>query len=131
MLALGLILVIVAAGGGAYLGWLASHSSTSVTLSGGGLSFAVLPITLLAAGAAAMLLLWLGFRLVGIGFRRRRAQRQELKALRESGATTSRPSDRAVGRETRVTERETGRPSTTERGATQTRATPPERPTRD
>jgi len=89
MLAIGLILILVAAGGGAYLGWLAVQSSTPVPLSGGGLSFGVLPITLLAAGAVAVLLLWAGFRLVAVGFRRRRAQRRELKELRSSGGSPS------------------------------------------
>jgi len=84
MLAIGLILILVAAGGGAYLGWLAVQSSTPVPLSGGGL-----PITLLAAGAVAVLLLWAGFRLVAVGFRRRRAQRRELKELRSSGGSPS------------------------------------------
>jgi len=89
MLAIGLILVVIAAGGGAYLGWIAMQSSTSVPLSGGGVSFGVLPITLLAAGAVAVLLLWAGFRLAAVGFRRRRSQRRELKELRSSGGAPS------------------------------------------
>jgi hypothetical protein len=96
MLAIGLILIIVAAGGGAYLGWLAVQSSTTVPLSGGGLSFGVLPIMLLVSGAVAVLLLWAGFRLVAAGFRRRRAERRELKELRSSGGSpgTVRPTAR-------------------------------------
>jgi len=96
MLAIGLILIIVAAGGGAYLGWLAVQSSTTVPLSGGGLSFGVLPITLLVSGAVVVLLLWVGFRLVAAGFRRRRAERRELKELRSSGGSpgTFRPTAR-------------------------------------
>lgn len=89
MLAIGLILLLLAVGGGGYLSWLALQTSTGVPLSGGGASFNVLPITLLAAGAAAVVLLWVGFRLTSAGFRRRRAQRRELKELREAGATTA------------------------------------------
>ena len=100
MLAIGLILIIVAAGGGAYLGWLAVQSSTTVSLSGGGLAFGVLPITLLTAGAVAVLLLWVGFRLVAAGFRRKRAQRQELKELRSSGGSPS--TIRPTGRDDRA-----------------------------
>lgn len=89
MLAIGLILILLAVGGGGYLSWLALQTSTGVPLSGGGASFNVLPITLLAAGAAAVLLLAVGFRLTSAGFRRKRAQRRELKELREAGGTTA------------------------------------------
>ncbi len=92
MLAIGLILLLLAVGGGGYLSWLALQTSTGVPLSGGGASFNVLPITLLVAGAAAVVLLWVGFRLTSAGFRRRRAQRRELKELREAGAATAAPS---------------------------------------
>lgn len=98
MLAIGLILIVLAGAGGAYLTWLMLQNSTGVTLAGGGVTFAVLPITLFLAGAVAMLLLWLGFRLAAVGFRRRRAQRRELKALRDSEA--ARESNRPSGRET-------------------------------
>lgn len=110
MLAVGLILIVLAAGGGAYVAWLALQSSAGVTLAGGGASFVVLPIALFFAGALAMLLLWLGLRLAARGFRRKRAQRRELKALRSSQVT--RESDRPA-----ATERGTGiRDSGTARG---------------
>jgi membrane protein implicated in regulation of membrane protease activity len=99
MLAIGLILIIVAAGGGAYLTWLSLQSTTTIPLSGAGLSFGVLPITLLAAGAVAVLLLWAGFRLVAAGFRRRRAERRELRELRSSGGSTG--TIRSTGRDDR------------------------------
>ena len=89
MLAIGLILILLAVGGGAYLSWLALQTTTSVMLSGGGVSFALLPITLFAAGAVAMILLGIGTRLAASGLRRKRAQRRELKELRQTGGSTT------------------------------------------
>ena len=89
MLAIGLILILLALGGGAYLSWLALQTTTSVMLSGGGVSFALLPITLFAAGAVAMILLGVGTRLAAAGLRRKRAQRRELKELRQTGGSTT------------------------------------------
>ena len=89
MLAIGLILILLALGGGAYLSWLALQTTTSVMLSGGGISFALLPITLFAAGAVAMILLGIGTRLAASGLRRKRAQRRELKELRQTGGSTT------------------------------------------
>ena len=99
MLAIGLILILLALGGGAYLSWLALQTTTSVMLSGGGVSFALLPITLFAAGAVAMVLLGIGTRLAASGLRRKRAQRRELKELRQTGgSTTPTPTATASGR---------------------------------
>lgn len=100
MLALGIILVIVAIGGGGFVGYLSTQSSQTVTIGGTtGITLGVLPITLFAAGAASVLLLWLGFRLSALGFRHKRAQRRELKErrrevkeLKASGATVPRES---------------------------------------
>ena len=82
MVAFGLILALVGVGGGALVAWLALQSSTGVTLQGAGMAVTVLPITLFACGVAAAVLLWAGWRLLIIGRRRRRAQREEIKALR-------------------------------------------------
>ena len=46
----------------------------------------VLPITLFAAGVAAAVLLWAGWRLFLVGRRRRRAEREEIRALRTTSA---------------------------------------------
>ena len=115
MLAIGIILILLAVGGGAYLSWLALQSATSVLLSGGGISFALQPITLLAAGAVAMILLWVGTRLVAAGFRRKRVRRRELKELRQAGGspTPTTPTPMASGRPGR-----TG-PDRAERGASE------------
>ncbi|WP_411284978.1 hypothetical protein [Lapillicoccus sp.] len=103
MLAIGLILILLAVGGGAYLSWLALQTATSVTLSGGGISFGLLPITLFASGAIAVILLGIGTRLAASGLRRKRAQRRELKELRQAGGsttttTTTAPTPTASGR---------------------------------
>ena len=114
MLAIGIILILLAVGGGAYLSWLALQSATSVLLSGGGISFALQPITLLAAGAVAMILLWVGTRLVAAGFRRKRVRRRELKELRQAGGSTApTPTPMASGRPGRT------EPDRAERGASE------------
>lgn len=87
MVVFGVIVLLVGLGGGAFLAWLALNTEGGLTLGMTGLQITVLPITLFAAGAVSMLLLWLGVRIIGVGARRRRAQRKEMKQLRE-GATT-------------------------------------------
>ena len=89
MLAIGIILILVAAGGGGYLGYLASQTSSNVVIGSTHTSIALsmLPLTLFGSGVASVILLWLGWKLTGAGFRRRRAQRRELKGLRASGGT--------------------------------------------
>ncbi|MGV1010425.1 MAG: hypothetical protein ACOYBY_17800 [Dermatophilaceae bacterium] len=77
-------------GGGALVAWLALQNSTGVTLQGAGVSVAVLPITLFCTGALAVVLLWVGWRVLVIGVRRRRAQREEIKALRSTSAEAER-----------------------------------------
>jgi len=82
VVAFGLILALVGVAGGALVAWLALQSSTGITLQWGGMAVTVLPITLFAAGAVAIVLLWAGWRLFRIGNRRRRAEREEIRALR-------------------------------------------------
>lgn len=91
MVAFGLILLLVGLGGGGWLAWLALQSETGVTLGSTGLQLTVLPITLLAAGALSMLLLWLGVRLMALGTKRRVARRKELKQLRTSPSASASP----------------------------------------
>ena len=79
MVALGLVLLLVGLGGGALLTWMALQTPDTVALGAPGLQLTVAPVTVFAAGAVAMLLLWLGARLMAAGTRRRVAQRRELK----------------------------------------------------
>ncbi len=82
MVALGLLLILIALALGSLAVWLAARSTTGVLLEGAGLSVTVLPLTLLACGAAVLVVLWLGWRLIVAGSRRRRAEREELRQLR-------------------------------------------------
>ncbi len=82
MVALGLLLLLVGVGGGALLVWMSLQTPDTVALGAPGLQLTVMPVTVFAAGAIAMLLLWLGARLMAAGTRRRVAQRRELKELR-------------------------------------------------
>jgi hypothetical protein len=82
VVAFGLILLLIGVGAGGWLAWLALQSETGVTLGATGLQLTVLPITLFVAGAASMLLLWLGVRFMALGTKRRVARRKELKELR-------------------------------------------------
>jgi uncharacterized membrane protein len=77
------------------MGYLASQSTSGVTVGGTGLTLTILPITLFAAGALSMLLLWLGWKVTGSGVRRRSAQRKEMKQLRATTPPQSpeRPTD--------------------------------------
>jgi cytoskeletal protein RodZ len=86
VVAFGLILALVGIGGGILFAWLALQSDSAITLQGAGMSVTVLPITMFVAGAGSMLLLWLGWRLMRIGSRRRRAQREEIDRLRSTSA---------------------------------------------
>lgn len=83
MFAIGVVLFILGVGGGVLLGLLVAQSTQSVEISAAGVSLGLLPVTLVVAGAAAVVLAWLGSRLAGAGFRRRRAQRHELRRSRE------------------------------------------------
>ena len=84
MVALGLVLLLVGLGGGALLTWMALQTPDTVALGAPGLQLTVAPVTVFAAGAGAMLLLWLGARLMAAGTRRRVAQRRELRELKNA-----------------------------------------------
>lgn len=90
MVAVGLILVLVALGGGGFLAWMSLQETLAVYIGPSGLRVGLLPITLFASGAVTMLLLWLGVRLTAVGARRRSAERQQLKHLRSEVAAQGR-----------------------------------------
>jgi len=100
VVAFGLILLLIGVGAGGWLAWLAVQSETGVTLGATGLQLTVLPITLFVAGAASMLLLWLGVRFMAIGTKRRVARRKELKQLRTNPASAPPPPGAAGPRAT-------------------------------
>ncbi len=89
MVVFGLVLLLIGLGAGGWIGWLALQSDAGVTLGATGLQLTVLPITLFGAGAVSMLLLWLGWRVMAAGVRRRGARRRELETLRTATAGAS------------------------------------------
>lgn len=98
MVAFGVILLLVGLGAGVSIGWLAWQSTDGITLGGAGLSVTVLPVTLFAAGVGSLLLLWIGARVIGVGARRRRARRDEVRRLRSEQPRTPSAPPPAPGR---------------------------------
>ena len=82
MIVLGIILVLIAAAIGLLGVWAASQASgpalTTTILNS---SFNVSPLMLFVGGMVAMVLLWLGIRLLGFGTRRTVSKRRERKEL--------------------------------------------------
>lgn len=106
MIILGIVLVLIAAAIGILGVWAASQATgpalTTTILNS---SFNVSPLMLFLAGMAAMLLLWLGLRLLGFGTRRTVTRRRERKEL----IRTQREQERALAdtnRKLGTTERE-------------------------
>lgn len=94
MAGLGLVLVLIAVAAGAVLATATWQSSAMLTLTGpGDLEVTVPVFAVFAAGAAVVVVAWLGLRLMVGGFRRKRARKQQLREterelhdLRESEA---------------------------------------------
>lgn len=93
MIVLGIILVLIAAAVGLLGVWAASQATgpalTTTILNS---SFNVSALMLFLGGMAAMLLLWLGLRLLGFGTRRTVSKRRERKEL----LRTQREQERAL-----------------------------------
>lgn len=85
MIVLGIILVLIAAAIGLLGVWAASQAAgpalTTTILNS---SFNVSPLMLFLGGMTAMLLLWMGLRLLGFGTRRSVGKRRERKELLRS-----------------------------------------------
>lgn len=99
MIALGLALVLVAAGATVF-SVIASASSSAVTpLTAFGVTISASPLDLFIAGAASMVLLSLGFALIKRGTRRTARTHKELKQLRKDKAiaATATAADREEG----------------------------------
>lgn len=93
MIVLGIILVLIAAAIGLLGVWAASQATgpalTTTILNS---SFNVSPLMLFLGGMVAMLLLWMGLRLLGFGTRRSVGKRRERKEL----LRTQREQERAL-----------------------------------
>jgi hypothetical protein len=106
MVAVGLVLVLIGVGGGALFAWLALQTSDRVGLGADGLvQLTVQPITVFIAGAAAMLLLWMGARLMAAGAKRKAAQRRELRELKQAAPTRPTEPQRPATRPAEPTDR--------------------------
>ncbi|HMT33634.1 MAG TPA: hypothetical protein PKC73_12170 [Dermatophilaceae bacterium] len=106
MVAVGLVLLLIGVGGGALFAWLALQSSERVGLGADGLlQLTVQPITVFIAGAVAMLLLWMGVRLMAAGAKRKAAQRRELRELKQSTPARTAEPQRPAARPNEPTDR--------------------------
>ena len=81
MILLGLILIVVAAGAGTLLFLAAQQATDPIRLEALGVSANVTPLALLIAGAAVVVLLWLGLLMVRGSIRRKARRRREAKEL--------------------------------------------------
>ena len=81
MILLGLILIVVAALAGTVLFLAAQPLTEPIELVAFGVRASMLPVALLIAGAAVMLLLWLGLAMVRASLRRGARRRREAKEL--------------------------------------------------
>ena len=81
MIVLGLILIVLAVAAGALLFIATQPLTDPVALEALGVQANVLPLVLLIAGAAVMVLLWLGFTMIRGSVRRKARRRRESKEL--------------------------------------------------
>lgn len=81
MIVLGLILIVLAVAAGALLFVATQPLTDPVTLEALGVQAKVIPLALLIAGAAVMVLLWLGLVMVRGSVRRKTRRRREAKEL--------------------------------------------------
>jgi uncharacterized protein HemX len=97
MIALGLALVLIAAGATLFAVIASSTTSNSVELAAFGVTISATPLALFIAGALSVALLGLGLALVGRGTRRTSRTHRELKQLRKENAiaATRAEADRA------------------------------------
>ena len=79
MILLGLILIVVAVGIGTPLVLATQPLTEPVALEAAGLQVSVLPLALLIAGAAVLLLFWLGLVMIRSSVRRKARRRRETK----------------------------------------------------
>ena len=97
MIALGLALVLIAAGTTAFAVVASTTSSAAGPLTAFGVTVSASPLAIFVAGALAVVLLGLGFALISRGTRRTARTRKELKQLRKDNAkaTTRTAAERA------------------------------------
>lgn len=87
MIVIGLLLILVAAGAVAFVLMAPAATSQAIELTAVGVIVNATPLASFFAGAAAVVLLGLGFALVSRGTRRKASSRAELRHLRKEQAT--------------------------------------------
>ena len=86
MILLGLILIVVAVGIGTLLVLATQPLTEPVALEAAGWQVSVLPLALLIAGAAVLLLFWLGLVMIRGSVRRKARRRRETRLQRQAEA---------------------------------------------
>ena len=90
MILLGLILIVVAAGAGTLLFLAAQQATDPIRLEALGVTANIQPLALLIAGAAVIVLLWLGLLMVRGSIRRKARRRREAKELQRQAELDAR-----------------------------------------
>lgn len=98
VIALGFLIVLLAAFLGLCGIWLTTSNSTQLLLEAGPLSYELAPVTLFVAGLITMALLWLGWAMIRSGTKRSMRNRRERKQLaREQREQEHRTADNRAG----------------------------------
>jgi hypothetical protein len=97
MIVLGLLLMLVAAGAVTFVLMAPAATSKAIELTAFGVTVNATPLASFIAGAVALVLLGLGFRMVSRGTRRNASSRKELRELRKGQATAAAPSSSQAG----------------------------------
>jgi len=97
MIVLGLLLMLVAAGAVTFVLMAPAATSKAIELTAFGVTVNATPLASFIAGAVALVLFGLGFRMVSRGTRRNASSRKELRELRKGQATAAAPSSSQAG----------------------------------
>lgn len=97
MIVLGLLLMLVAAGAVTFVLMAPAATSKAIELTAFGVTVNATPLASFIAGAVALVLLGLGFRMVSRGTRRNASSRKELRELRKGQAATAAPTSAEAG----------------------------------
>ncbi|MEO8556506.1 MAG: hypothetical protein ABI474_07525 [Actinomycetota bacterium] len=97
MIALGVLLILIAAGVAAVLATAPDATTPLIDLSAVGVTVSASPLALFIAGAVSVILIGLGLALINGGARRKASSRKELRDLRRGQAADTVPTSGATG----------------------------------
>jgi len=97
MIALGVLLILIAAGVAVVLAAAPEATSRLIDLSAVGVTVSASPLALFIAGAVSVILIGLGLGLINGGARRKASSRKELRDLRKGQAADAAPTSAAAG----------------------------------